>query len=943
MFTAWALAFGCALGWDSFVLPLTTFLPAAGLCGTFAGLLAGAAVMAIIAWNYHCMVNRHPGPGGAYTYASRAFGRDHGFLCAWFLCLAYMSIVWMDSVALGFVMRYMFGDAFPCGPVYSIDGAEVSLCDLGVSTVATVAAAALCCRRRAAGFAQTLFATVFAAGVVLCFAAAAVNGHAAAPVAQVQPGDGMSFAKVLRIVAVVPWLFVGLESISHLSGEFKFPTGRTIGVMLAALAASLAAYALLTVIPVLAGASDAAGRMPGAAQGGASEALAFDCAARTLGRWGTAAVGATLVGSIFTNLVGNTLAASRLISAMSADGAMPRWLGERNADGSPRRAVLAIAALSLLVSVLGRRTIGIIMDASLVGAAVAYAYTSAAAFKSAKSEGRRLSAACGLAGLLLSAGIIFIYVTPYLSSETLMSTEAYLAIVLWSVAGLVHYLIVFRRDRDRRFGRSPVAWLSLVGTVLLMSFMWMRQTTYDTTGAAFDDIAAHHAELCIPSMKGLAAGDPLTEPAGWREGLAARLSVVNRSILRGSVVQTLLIVLALSLMFSLYKIMRRRERELEDEKYNARNYFFSTISHDIRTPLNAIIGYSELLDSGLKSEAERKQALESIIVSGRTLLGLVNDVLDLSKLESGKMEILPAPTDCAKLLNQVMDSFRVTVDKKGLEFVCRAGGLPFLELDAQRMRQIVFNLAGNAVKFTEKGRVELRASYERQAGAEDGTFTLEVEDTGCGIGEEDLKRIGSAYVQVGSARSRNGGTGLGLAICGQLAKAMSGRLEVQSELGSGSIFRIVIPHVRVAKSAAAAAEAKNGAGTAQSARRGAIRRILLVDDSKMNLMVLKALLKQLGDFETEVAANGREALDILERPGERPFDLVLTDQWMPEMDGVGLLKAVRANPALSRTCVALVTADVEMRERALPQGFDAVLLKPVTLDRLSGFLSEVAR
>jgi len=312
----------------------------------------------------------------------------------------------------------------------------------------------------------------------------------------------------------------------------------------------------------------------------------------------------------------------------------------------------------------------------------------------------------------------------------------------------------------------------------------------------------------------------------------------------------------------------------------------------------------------------------------------------LSKLESGKMEIAPEPTDCRRLLGELMNALRVSGGKPELELRCVVGEMPLLMLDPQRLRQIVFNLVGNAIKFTDHGHVEIRASYALPDGAPSGVFRLEVEDTGCGIKEEDLKRIGSAYVQVGSKLARNGGTGLGLAICGQLAAAMGGRLDVKSDLGIGSTFSVIVPGVRPATADRGEfAESESEpvpAPRVDSA--SAPRRILAVDDSRLNLMVLKALLKGMGDFEVVSAVDGQEALKILESPSEKPFDLVLTDMWMPNLDGEGLAKAIRANPALASLRVIVVTADVEFREKAAEMGFDGILLKPITGEKLSRIL-----
>ena len=428
----------------------------------------------------------------------------------------------------------------------------------------------------------------------------------------------------------------------------------------------------------------------------------------------------------------------------------------------------------------------------------------------------------------------------------------------------------------------------------------------------------------------------------WKEDLRRDLGVVRSTIIRNSVVQSGLNVLAIALMIAVYVILRRRELDMEREKAKAKSFFFSTVSHDIRTPLNAIIGFSEMLKSGFSTEEERVQAVDSIIASGKTLLGLVNDVLDLSKLESGKMEILPEPTDCAKLLREVADAFRVASAKSGVEVRCRADAMPALMLDPQRLRQIAFNLVGNAVKFTQKGFVEVRASFS------EGTLSLAVEDTGCGISEEDLGRIGSAYVQVGSSMSRNGGTGLGLAICKQLATAMGGSIGVESELGKGSTFTVTIPGVKVVESEVGenSSSSRKDAGIhtpTQNSNSNSHLRILIVDDSKMNIMVLKAQLKNLGQFEVASAGDGQEALELLRSRGAKSFDLVLTDMWMPMLDGSGLVKAIRADPALSGMRVVVVTADVEFRAKFAEDGFDDILLKPVTRDNLVELLAKEAR
>ena len=369
----------------------------------------------------------------------------------------------------------------------------------------------------------------------------------------------------------------------------------------------------------------------------------------------------------------------------------------------------------------------------------------------------------------------------------------------------------------------------------------------------------------------------------------------------------------------------------------AKSLFFSSVSHDIRTPLNAIIGFSEMLKHGMNTKSEHDLAVNSILMSSRMLLQLVNDILDLSKLESGKMEINVEPTDVSELALEIATSFCATHRTPGLDIRFSAADVPRLMVDPHRLRQIAFNLMGNAVKFTKKGVIELSVTFES------GTLRMAVRDTGCGIGEADLKKLARPFVQVGAVSAQRAGTGLGLHICRMLARAMGGDLEISSELGKGSTFSIVVPGVKVAESNEVRSGGVGSGGVNSSTpprpHSPTNLRILVADDTKMNQMVLKAMFRKLGVTDVTCADNGREALEILTAPDAPKFDFVLTDMWMPEMNGVKLVEAIRSNPAVAKTKVYLFTAEVEMKDSYAADGFDGILLKPANLDALRLLLS----
>ena len=367
-------------------------------------------------------------------------------------------------------------------------------------------------------------------------------------------------------------------------------------------------------------------------------------------------------------------------------------------------------------------------------------------------------------------------------------------------------------------------------------------------------------------------------------------------------------------------LARSYEAQLEAERTatQAKSLFFSSVSHDIRTPLNAIIGFSELLERGVGDEDERSRCISSIRSSGKVLLRLVDDILDLSKLESRKLEIVEEPTDIPTLAREIIAACEVARQRKSLALKTEIGEMPWVSVDPQRIRQILFNLLSNAYKYTDHGTITVRALWQ------DGTLSLSVADTGKGISEEDIARILQPFVQLADRNHRDG-TGLGLPICQRLAALMGGKLEIASKVGEGSTFTVTIPNVKTVAPPAKHLEDCAHLGHTPS-------RVLVVDDSPVNRAVLKAMLAKSGVPEVVMAENGRDALAVLEGNGD--FDIVLSDLWMPEMDGYGLVNAIRADARFSRLPVYLLTADVEARGQPEASGFTGILLKPITLEKL---------
>ena len=361
----------------------------------------------------------------------------------------------------------------------------------------------------------------------------------------------------------------------------------------------------------------------------------------------------------------------------------------------------------------------------------------------------------------------------------------------------------------------------------------------------------------------------------------------------------------------------------------SRSTFFSIVSHDIRTPLNAILGYSELLQGGIKSQAEREEALKSIRLSGTTLLQLVNDVLDLAKIDAGKMTLHQEPVLLTQMTDEVFSSFWMAASGKGVKLVNRTEGVPTVLLDDHRFRQILFNLIGNAVKFTTQGNVTVSASYDGK------NLEVAVSATGCGIPPDMLAHVLDPFVQVqdpSHVADRVNGTGLGLSICRSLIEAMGGEFVVESELGKGSTFKARIPGIVVGKEKPVSDAGHSSTATLKNLP----KHVLVVDDSTVNRKVLTALLKKAGIVSIGHACDGEEALSELDSAikAGTPYDFVFSDYWMPNMNGLEFIEKFRADSRFSRIPVFAVTADTESRSDPRSNLFTGILLKPLTYAKL---------
>ncbi|MDJ0593854.1 MAG: ATP-binding protein [Pleurocapsa sp. MO_226.B13] len=395
---------------------------------------------------------------------------------------------------------------------------------------------------------------------------------------------------------------------------------------------------------------------------------------------------------------------------------------------------------------------------------------------------------------------------------------------------------------------------------------------------------------------------------------------------------------ALKLRKTLYQL--KQAKATAERANQAKSVFLSSMSHELRTPLNGILGYVQILKRDRSLNSQQKNGLKVIYESGNHLLTLINDILDLSKIEARKVELYPTKLHCQSFFDSIGDIIRLQALEKDIIFECiLASDLPIgIEADEKRLRQVLLNLLGNAVKFTDRGKVTLKVSSIKSRASKDPskiTLRFEVIDTGVGISPKQLKKIFQPFEQVGDLKKREAGTGLGLAISMKLVTLMSGQIGVTSKLEEGSTFWFdaTFPIDETAIATTQPEHQRQVIGY-----KGTRRKILVVDDKKENRLVILNLLEPLG-FEITLGEDGQQEVELARQI--KP-DCILTDLVMPVKSGFEAVKEIRQIPDLKDVIIIAISASVLESDRHHSRivGCEAFLPKPVKEQQLLALLQE---
>ena len=912
----WGISFGCMVGWGVFAMPGLTFLPVAGPAGTLISMLLGMAFMLIIGGNFSYLMGRSAVTGGIYSYAKEAFGRDHAFLCSWFLCLSYLTIVFLNGTALFLIVRTLFADVAQSGFHYSVAGNTIYLGETLVSVLVLASVGILfVLAKPMLQRLHTILALILFFGIVItgtiCTPGAVASGALSSFGIQ---GLNKGYA-VLSLVILAPWAFVGFEVTSFDTAHFRFPVRKSRSILLSSIVAATFAYVIMTSVSVSA-VPDGFSSWQAYIEGldglrGLASVPTFFAARSIMGNAGLVIMTITAVAAILTGIIGGFRATTRVLATMAED----RILSEKFQKTT--YSIVFILVLAILLSLLGRNTLVWFVDLTSFGAIIGFGYCSAAAYKLAKAEGKRKTTVTGLIGAVISVIFLIVQLVPRVAALDAMASEAFLLLALWCLLGFVFYWRTVTKSSLTEYSGMSTSGIALFALLVYSALLWF--------------------------VKRIAAADTIGQ--------------VNQMLVWDVIILMVIIFVGLTVMLYIQSIVRKKHEAMEREKIHAvesslaKSRFLFNMSHDIRTPMNAIIGYTNLARKE-KDITKTRDYLDKIESSSQHLLALINDILEMSRIESGTIELEFLPIDLRGVFDGIRDLFSEQMKQKKLDFQVHTGQVQnqYVWCDRKNLNRVLLNILSNAYKFTPEGGHITTSLFEAGSGENGyGSYEIRVQDSGIGMSREFADKIFTAFERERTSTvSGVEGTGLGMSITKSIVDMMGGTIEVITSPGSGTTIVIrlklkIAEEKDVTKDQQEATD-RTEVEPADTAVDFTGKRLLLVEDNMINMEIANMILQEAG-FTVETAENGKIAVDKVSSSEPGYYDAVLMDIQMPVMDGYEATREIRAlhNKDLANIPILAMTANAFKEDElaALEAGMQAHIAKPVDVEQLMKTLASV--
>lgn len=496
---AFSLAVGTAIGWGSLIVTNSEYLLNAGPLGSALGMIVGAVVMFIMARNFAYLIEKYPDAGGVYAYVKTIFGYDRAFLISWFLSLTYMAMLWANLTSIPLFARYFLGNIFRIGFMYTFLGFDIYAGEIILMICLMLIFGAICMKSK--NIMQGLIigtVLVFCAGITIAFIGVMLGGSSRGMT--FEPAflpDVSAIRQILKIAFITPWAFVGFESISHSSEEYKFPKEKVLGIFRVAIFVTTLLYVFVLLMSVTAYPSEYGSWFEYISDmdnlSGIKGLPAFYAAYTYLGQAGVLILMLSLVGLVFSSLIGNMVSLSRLFYALARDKILPQRFGGLDENGSPAAALTLILLLNIPIMFVGRTAVGWIVDVTTIGAVLLYGFASAASLKSAKETGNshvRFTSFLGVA--LMAVYGMYIMITSSFGIGG-MSRESQLIFIIWAIIGLLYFRFVMVRDRGRRFGKNLTVWIVLMVFIFSLVMIWVCEECYRISAENLIAVHNHYA------------------------------------------------------------------------------------------------------------------------------------------------------------------------------------------------------------------------------------------------------------------------------------------------------------------------------------------------------------------------------------------------------------------------------------------------------------------